>query len=107
MNDFSDEDKQFKFKFASEPEKKPETDSNKKTSLTKTPFPGCMKCKHLIVPKKIKGWLRCKAYPDRIPTAITLGYVDHTKPYKNDQGIQFEPLEDPDEEQRRIKALRG
>jgi len=32
-------------------------------------------------------------YHLKIPTEILLGYVFHTKPYRGDQGIQFESLE--------------
>jgi len=34
----------------------------------------------------------CKAYPDQIPVEILQGKVDHTKPYIEDGGIQFEPI---------------
>ena len=37
--------------------------------------------------------LSCKAFPDGIPTEILTGENDHTKPYKGDNGIQFEPIE--------------
>ena len=107
MNENSENDTQIKFEFVPHPEKSSDAKANKKTYLSRIPFPGCMKCKHLIVRKKVKGRFICEAYPDRIPTEIMLGYIDHTKPYKNDQGIQFEPLDDPDEERRRIKALKG
>ena len=32
---------------------------------------------------------RCKAYPDGIPYEIISGQIDHKKPYKGDNGIQF------------------
>jgi len=36
---------------------------------------------------------RCAAFPDGIPPEIRLNKHDHKKPYKGDNGIQFEPLE--------------
>ena len=53
--------------------------------------PICMACNHY-------AWgdseiLSCKAYPKGIPEAILTGDHDHTKPYKGDNGIQFEPKE--------------
>jgi len=46
----------------------------------------CAMCKHLI-----EG-VKCKAYPDKIPEEIITGEHDHTKPYKGDNGIRFEPI---------------
>ena len=57
----------------------------------------CSRCKHY------HGNTRCNAYSEKIPTEILLGYVSHTKPYKNDQGIQFEPMDGPGEYYQRIK----
>jgi hypothetical protein len=37
--------------------------------------------------------LVCKAYPGGIPDAIIEGKVDHRKPFKGDNGIRFEPLQ--------------
>jgi hypothetical protein len=51
-------------------------------------FGKCSHCKH----KNSLG-AKCKAYPGRIPKAILTGDHDHTKPYKGDNGIQFEPKE--------------
>jgi len=36
----------------------------------------------------------CEAFPDGIPPKILMGEHDHTKPYKGDNGITFEPIED-------------
>ena len=36
----------------------------------------------------------CSAFNDGIPYEILTGENDHTKPYKGDNGIQFEPIED-------------
>lgn len=50
----------------------------------------CDKCKHLsfdyIYPT-------CKAFPDGIPNELFSEEISHTKPYKNDNGIQFEAKE--------------
>ena len=35
----------------------------------------------------------CKAFPKGIPKKIITGEHDHTKPYKGDHGIRFEPIE--------------
>jgi len=37
---------------------------------------------------------KCDAYPKRIPSKIFLDKHDHTKPYKGDNGIRFEPIKD-------------
>ncbi|MDK2892843.1 hypothetical protein [Methanohalophilus sp.] len=54
--------------------------------------PLCDTCKHLN--RGILGWWKCKAYPDGIPEKIFWGDVDHHKPYKGDNGIQYEPMEE-------------
>ena len=33
----------------------------------------------------------CKAFPQGIPPEIGYGDNDHTEPYPNDNGIQYEP----------------
>ena len=38
--------------------------------------------------------MKCKAFPDGIPEKILTGEHDHTKPFKGDNGIRFEPIED-------------
>ena len=40
------------------------------------------------------GDLSCLAFPDKIPNIILFGKHDHTKPYKGDKGIRFEPIEE-------------
>lgn len=47
---------------------------------------GCGHCKYF----NRNTLISCKAYPDIIPHEIISGEVDHTKPYKNDNGIRFE-----------------
>ena len=36
----------------------------------------------------------CLAYPDKIPKKIWEGENDHTKKYRGDKGIRYEPIED-------------
>jgi hypothetical protein len=36
----------------------------------------------------------CKAFPDGIPEIFITGEHDHTKPFKGDGGIRFEPIKD-------------
>ena len=48
----------------------------------------CHYCKHYIISNDIIP--RCKAFPDGIPLEIFREEFDHTKPYKNDNGIMFE-----------------
>lgn len=48
----------------------------------------CHYCKHYIISDDIIP--RCKAFPDGIPLEIFREEFDHTKPYKNDNGIMFE-----------------
>ena len=54
--------------------------------------PGCNVCKHW------RGGLTCDAYPDGIPWPIMAGDVAHLEPLPDDNGIQFEPLDDAQEE---------
>jgi len=53
----------------------------------------CTKCKHfnsgsIDFDKNIIG--TCKAFPNGIPHAIWLGKNNHKKPYRGDNGVQFE-----------------
>ena len=54
-----------------------------------TPEIKCLDCKNFINDKKFT----CNAFPDGIPDEIITGEVSHTKPYKGDHGIQFEPID--------------
>jgi len=45
----------------------------------------CLNCKHLK-----KEPITCKAFEDGIPKKILDGDIDHRKPYKGDNGIQYE-----------------
>ena len=47
----------------------------------------CGQCKHHL------GGGKCVAFPHKIPIEILLGENKHTKPFKNDNGIIFEPIE--------------
>jgi len=51
----------------------------------------CLLCEHFI--SGIEGHYICKAFPNGIPDELVFNEHDHTKPYANDNGIQFEPLE--------------
>jgi len=51
----------------------------------------CPNCSNLIMTEE---FLVCSAFTKGIPEEILTGEVDHTKPYKGDNGIQFEPIED-------------
>jgi hypothetical protein len=48
----------------------------------------CSQCKNYL------NDLSCLAYIDGIPSKILKGFHDHTKPYKGDSGITFEPIDD-------------
>lgn len=52
--------------------------------------PICMKCKHRNTIDS--DGLTCKAFPNGIPDAIILNEHDHRKPFKGDNGIQFEQV---------------
>ena len=45
----------------------------------------CMNCKNYI------GLNQCKAFKE-IPNGIWFNKIDHTKPYKGDNGIQFKQI---------------
>ena len=49
----------------------------------------CLTCKHI----NRDNIRECKAFPDGIPIPITMGMINHDKPYKNDNGLQYEPNE--------------
>lgn len=47
----------------------------------------CYYCEHYINTDSVIP--KCKAYPDGIPIEILREEVDHTKHYKNDNGIVY------------------
>ena len=47
----------------------------------------CSICKHFFGNKK------CRAFPGGIPKNILIGQVRHINPYKDDNGIMFEPID--------------
>lgn len=49
----------------------------------------CNLCKHLTSTQD----QTCEAFPKGIPAVIWRGDNDHTKPFKGDNGIQFEAIE--------------
>ena len=55
-------------------------------------FIGCLFCRHLDP----QGLPRCAAYSLGIPLPILAGDLPHDRPLSGDQGIQFEPVDDPE-----------
>ena len=56
----------------------------------------CLTCKHINRKPDDSGSINvhiCKAFPKGIPLAISMGGVNHDKPYNGDNGIQYEPNE--------------
>ena len=52
-----------------------------------TALPACAVCEHWDV-----GEQTCEAFPERIPDDIFRYGNDHRRPYPNDNGIRFTPL---------------
>lgn len=52
--------------------------------------PICMKCIHYNTNDFNR--FSCEAFPSGVPSVIIMSEFDHTKPYEDDNGIQFEPL---------------
>lgn len=70
------------------------------------PEVNCNNCKHY---GDKYGLGRCKAFPDGIPVPIASGDILHNKPYKDDKGIRFTPINEnskQDSLNSRIDALR-
>lgn len=65
--------------------------------MTIGPEPLCFECKHFTGKKFNEPELRtdyfCMAFPKGIPFEIISGCVGHTRPYKGDNGIRYEPKE--------------
>ena len=53
------------------------------------PLPRCFECKYF---RPAKHGV-CDAFPDRIPSEIWSGKVQHNKPFPGDRGIWFQPNE--------------
>ena len=51
----------------------------------------CNKCQNYF---KDELKIICKAFPNGIPNEILTGEFDHTKPYKGDNGLRFEPIKE-------------
>ena len=47
----------------------------------------CLACNNLN-----DNMTTCKAFPKGIPVKILIGHWDHTRPFKNDNGVQFERI---------------
>ena len=61
--------------------------------MTSPVLPICYSCKNFL--KKDEGlYFNCKAFPKGIPIEIIEGENNHKKPFKGDNGIQFEPIEE-------------
>lgn len=65
--------------------------------MTSGPRSLCYDCRHLheVTDEQIFGDEKqtCEAFPYGIPDEIFHGGVEHTDPYKGDNGIQYEPNE--------------
>tara|TARA_R100000501_G_C2631536_1_gene127893 strand:- start:4609 stop:4896 length:288 start_codon:yes stop_codon:yes gene_type:complete len=53
-------------------------------------FPQCIVCEHLISADEET----CEAYPEGIPGPLFYGEISHTKPYKGDNGLRFDAIEE-------------
>ena len=53
----------------------------------------CAKCKH-----RLNREYGCKAFPDGIPWVVLSGEHDHQQPHKDDNGIQFEPVDEGEQD---------
>lgn len=54
----------------------------------------CLECAHKLLRKRGDKALKCDAFKDGIPFAIIAGEHDHRKPYKGDNGIRYEPIDE-------------
>ncbi len=51
----------------------------------------CPSCKNFF---KRKKKFKCRAFKNGIPIKIVTGQFDHTKPFKNDNGIRYDPIKE-------------
>jgi hypothetical protein len=51
------------------------------------PLIQCRHCIHFVEEDRT-----CAAFPKGVPEVILYGKRDHTKPYRGDGGIRFEPI---------------
>lgn len=56
------------------------------------PVVQCGKCKHFNRGNMAEN--TCNAFPNGIPEEIIRNEFDHRKPHPQDNGIQFEPIEE-------------
>ena len=65
------------------------------------PTPKCYQCRHKI------GYYdaNCHAFPMRIPDPIWLSKILHHEPYPGDNGLQFEPMPESEEERSALRKL--
>ncbi len=55
----------------------------------------CPVCKHYHGNNQIEFLIgTCDAYPDGIPIEVWKREINHIEPYSQDNGIQFEPIDD-------------
>jgi hypothetical protein len=55
----------------------------------------CLQCKHFDRAGFGRGEPRCDAFPTVIPAEIQFADHDHREPFPGDQGIRFEPTDEP------------
>jgi hypothetical protein len=64
--------------------------------LEENPF-SIPKCNNCFYYHKNRNGATCKAFPNGIPVEILTNEHDHTKPFKGDNGILFEPTKESKE----------
>ena len=55
----------------------------------------CEMCRHFQAFRAGNRAPVCKAFPEGIPIEISGDEQDHHQPFLGDNGIQFEPIEEP------------